>query len=78
MTLFEFARRIYHAKGYRCYPLPVQSVISIGLQLAEFVPFIPRGADQARFLRFDNTVEANDAAEYLELTPLDAWLADVF
>ncbi|MFB6294467.1 MAG: hypothetical protein ABEI97_01790, partial [Candidatus Nanohaloarchaea archaeon] len=78
MTMFDLVRRIYNAEGYACHPLPVQSLMSLGLQLSEFVPFVPYGADQARFLRFDNTVEENDAAAYLDLTGMDEWLASAF
>lgn len=75
MTLFGLVKRLYRAAGYRCYPLPMQPLLKVLLYLAEPLPFVPYGADQARFLSFDNTVAANDAADYIELTSVGAWLA---
>lgn len=74
MTLFQFAKRIYNAEGYRCIPLPVQRVASVGMHLMEFIPFMPFGADQARSLRLDNTVEENDAPAYIDLISVEEWL----
>ncbi len=75
MTLFDLVKKIYNAMGYRCIPVPMQPLIKLVLYLAEPLPFVPYGADQARFLSFDNTVEGNDAADYVELTSVAEWLA---
>jgi NADH dehydrogenase len=74
MTLFQFVRRIYNANGRKCYPLPIQPLMVLGLYLMEPLPLVPYGADQARFLGFDNTVTTNHAENYIELTSVDDWL----
>lgn len=74
MTLFRFVEKIYNANGRRCYPLPVQPLMVLGLYLMAPLPFIPYGADQARFLGFDNTVAKNDAEDHVELTSVGDWL----
>ncbi|MDY6769557.1 MAG: sugar nucleotide-binding protein [Candidatus Nanohaloarchaea archaeon] len=78
MTLYEFVRRVYRANGYPCYAVPCQAAMSLVLQVMEVVPFVPYGADQARFLRFDNTVAENDADRYVELTGMGEWLESAF
>ncbi|MFB6265807.1 MAG: complex I NDUFA9 subunit family protein, partial [Candidatus Nanohaloarchaea archaeon] len=74
MTIYGFVKRIYRSEGYRCVPLPVQPLMKLGLYFAEPLPFVPYGADQARFLEFDNTTGENDAEEYVELTGVEEWL----
>ncbi|MCJ7478578.1 MAG: NAD(P)H-binding protein [Candidatus Nanohaloarchaeota archaeon QJJ-7] len=78
MSLFEFVKKIYRSEGYRCHPLPFQTVMSLGLQITEFLPLVPYGVDQARFLKFDNTTEENDAEEYVVLRSVDRWLSEEF
>lgn len=77
MTIYTLVKKIFRWNGCRCLPLPVTGAMRLGLQVADVVPFMPVGADQARFLRFDNTVDENDAERYLPvLTGVDDWLAD--
>ncbi len=78
MTLFTYVKQLYNAQGYACYPVPVLPVMKAGLYMAEYMPFIPFGRDQARFLSFTNTTQRNDAADYINLTAYDAWLQQEF
>ncbi|MFB6166854.1 MAG: NAD-dependent epimerase/dehydratase family protein [Candidatus Nanohaloarchaea archaeon] len=75
MTIFDLAEKVYGSEGYTCHPLPLHGVISVGFQLSEFLPFIPYGMDQARFLKFDNTLEENDASDYVDLKSVEEWLS---
>ncbi|MDY6773854.1 MAG: sugar nucleotide-binding protein [Candidatus Nanohaloarchaea archaeon] len=76
MTIFEFVKETYRSEGYSCYPIPLQPLMKFGLYLAEPLPFVPYGADQAKYLYLDNTVEENDAEEYVELTGVEEWLEE--
>lgn len=74
MTLYTFVKQLYNARGYACYPAPVLPLMKLGLHVMEYLPFAPFGADQARYLTFDNTTDRNDAAEYVDLTAYTDWL----
>jgi len=64
LTLADVTRMAYRARGKSVSILPIpMAVAGVGLTLADPVPFVPFGADQARSLRMDNTVADNDAAE---------------
>lgn len=74
MTIYGLARKIYHARGYRCLRLPIMSLLKLGFLLADPLP-VPYGRDQARFLSLENVTAENHAAGYLDLTSVDDWLA---
>lgn len=74
MSMFDFVKAVYTARGYRCYPIPVLPLMKAGLQVMEYVPFAPFGKEQARFLDFDNTTENNAAERYVELTSYREWV----
>lgn len=74
MSLFTFVQQLYNAKGYACYPAPVLPIMTLGLHVMEYVPFIPFGKEQAWYLAFDNTTDDNDAPAYTELTSYSDWL----
>ncbi|MFB6086425.1 MAG: complex I NDUFA9 subunit family protein [Halodesulfurarchaeum sp.] len=60
LSLAAVARMAYRAEGksLRIVPIPM-ALTAIGMRLVDPLPFVPFGADQARSLRFDNTVEDN-------------------
>lgn len=79
MTIYDLAQRIYNAKGYRCIPLPLETVMKLTLPAMEVVPFAPFGVDQARYLDLDNTTAENIGATYLDdMTAVDDWIAAEF
>lgn len=78
MSLFEFVRHIYNARGYTCYRLPVLPLMRFGLNVLEYVPFSPFGKEQARFLAFDNTTNENRASDYISLTAVTDWCQEAF
>ncbi len=78
MTLYDLAAAIYEAKGYTCHPVPVQTVMRLGLYTMGVVPFVPYGPDQARFLAMDNVPAHNDAADLVDLSSVTDWIAETF
>lgn len=74
VSLYRMAATVYGAVGYPCWPLPVQAVLVTGCYAAAVVPFLPWGADQARFLRRDSVTGENDAAELVDLETVDDWV----
>jgi len=78
LSLYRFVAQFYNANGYACYPAPVLPVMNLGLRAMEYLPLVPFGADQARYLTVDNTADRNDAAEYCDLTAYREWLDDEF
>ncbi len=61
LTLADVTRMAYRARGQSVSVLPIpMSLAGVGLKIADPVPFVPFGADQARSLRMDNTVTDND------------------
>lgn len=78
MALFDFVKQIYNANGYPCHALPVVPLMKLGLYMFEYVPIIPFGTDQARYLEVDNTTGDNDAEEYADLTAYGDWLEETY
>lgn len=74
MTLFEFVEKIYASRGYSCVPVPARLLLAANLHLAVFLPLIPFGNDQFRFIEMDHTVDVNDAETYIDLASVDEWL----
>lgn len=79
MTIYDFAKHIYRAKGYRCIPVPLEPVMKLMLPALEVVPFVPFGVDQARLLDIDNVTAENIGATCLdEITAYTDWVDDAF
>ncbi|PSQ42001.1 complex I NDUFA9 subunit family protein [Halobacteriales archaeon SW_7_68_16] len=79
LTLREVTELAYEADGKSVTVLPIpMALASIGLSLADPLPFVPFGSDQARSLRVDNTVQNNDVTTFgvtpAELTTLRSYL----
>jgi NADH dehydrogenase len=61
LTLADVARMIQRAKGKSVSIVPVpMSLAEIGMSIADPIPMVPFGSDQARSLQMDNTVSEND------------------
>lgn len=64
LTLADVTRMVHRARGRPVAVVPVpMTVADLGLTVADPLPFVPFGADQARSLRLDNTVADNDVTE---------------
>ncbi|MFP4530965.1 MAG: complex I NDUFA9 subunit family protein [Halodesulfurarchaeum sp.] len=65
VTLAAVARMTYRAEGKPLWIVPIpMALTAIGMRLVDPLPFVPFGADQARSLRFDNTVLTNDVEAF--------------
>ncbi len=65
LTLADVTRLIYEVEGRSVTILPVPMVTAkLGLTVADPLPFVPFGVDQARSLEFDNTVDSNDVTAF--------------
>lgn len=61
LTLAEITRMAARAKGRSATIVPVpMTLTTLGLHLAEYVPPVPMGADQARSLKRDDVIPDND------------------
>ena len=61
LSLADVARMIQRAKGKSVSIVPVpMNLAEIGLSVADPIPMVPFGSDQARSLQMDNTVNEND------------------
>jgi NADH dehydrogenase len=79
LSLADVARMVRRSKGSSVTILPVPMALAdVGLSLAEPVPFLPFGRDQARSLRLDNVTDENDVTAFgvdpAELRTLAAYL----
>ena len=79
LTLADVVELLYESEGRSVRILPIPMVLArSGLTVAEFVPLVPFGRDQARSLEFDNTVGENDVTAFgrspAELTTLSTYL----
>ncbi|MWV41304.1 complex I NDUFA9 subunit family protein [Natrialba sp. INN-245] len=79
LTLADVTELAYHAEGTSVTVLPIpMPVAKIGLALADPLPFVPFGPDQARSLEMNNTVATNDVTAFgvdeAELTTLGSYL----
>ncbi|NEU55711.1 complex I NDUFA9 subunit family protein [Halorussus sp. MSC15.2] len=79
LTLGDVTKLVYRAEGKPANVLPIpMPLVKVGLSAAEFVPFVPFGADQFRSLRLDNTVSRNDidafGVDEGDLTTLSSYL----
>ncbi|MFB6198387.1 MAG: complex I NDUFA9 subunit family protein, partial [Halobacteriaceae archaeon] len=62
LTLAEIARTIRHSRGHPVKILPIPMTLArMGLAIGELIPGFPMGSDQYESLKFDNTVDDNDA-----------------
>jgi NADH dehydrogenase len=65
LTLADVTRMAHRARGQSVSILPIPMALAeVGLKLADPIPAVPFGADQARSLRTDNTVQDNDATAF--------------
>lgn len=65
LTLADVTRMAHRARGQSVSILPVPMALAeVGLKLADPIPAVPFGADQARSLRTDNTVQDDDATAF--------------
>ncbi|SDQ26593.1 complex I NDUFA9 subunit family protein [Natronobacterium texcoconense] len=79
LTLADVTELAYEADGKSVSVLPVPMALAkLGLTVAEPLPFVPFGPDQARSLKIDNTVSDNDVTAFGvdpdELTTLQTYL----
>jgi NADH dehydrogenase len=79
LTLADVARMIQRAKGKSVSIVPVpMSLAETGMSIADPIPMVPFGSDQARSLQMDNTVSENDVdafdVEESELKTLGEYL----
>lgn len=83
LTLAEVTRIVWDVAGKSVRILPVPMALAkVGLTLADPLPFVPLGRDQARVLTFDNVVSTNDVVRFdrdlEELRPFRSAIADEF
>ena len=65
MSLADMTRAYYRARGQSVVILPVPVALSkLGLGLADPLPFVPVGWEQAKSLRYDNVTDDNDLAAF--------------
>ncbi|PSP74075.1 complex I NDUFA9 subunit family protein [Halobacteriales archaeon QS_3_64_16] len=65
LTLADVARMIQRAEGKSVSIVPVpMSLAEIGMSIADPIPMVPFGSDQARSLQMDNTVSENDVGAF--------------
>ncbi|EMA46656.1 complex I NDUFA9 subunit family protein [Halococcus saccharolyticus] len=65
LTLADVAKLAYRAEGKSVSIVPVpMGLTKLGMGLADPLPVIPFGSDQARSLEMDNTVADNDVAAF--------------
>ena len=79
LTLADVARMVQRAKGKSVSIVPVpMSLAETGMSIADPIPMVPFGSDQARSLQMDNTVSENDVdafdVEESELKTLGEYL----
>ncbi|AFZ73826.1 complex I NDUFA9 subunit family protein [Natronobacterium gregoryi] len=79
VTLADVTELVYEADGKSVTVLPIPMLLAkLGLAVAEPLPFVPFGSDQARSLEFDNTITDNDVTAFGRdvdgLTTLRAYL----
>ncbi|TYT62920.1 complex I NDUFA9 subunit family protein [Natrialba swarupiae] len=79
LTLADVTELAYDAEGTSVTVLPIPMPFAkIGLALANPIPFVPFGPDQARSLEMNNTVATNDVTAFgvdeAELTTLGSYL----
>ncbi len=61
LSLAEVTRMVYRSRGKSVRILPVPTALAkVGLTVADPVPFVPLGADQAKSMDMDLVVEDND------------------
>jgi NADH dehydrogenase len=77
MTVFEFARKIFHSKGLPCFPIPL-SLLKPGMRLAAFFRLFGLSKDQISSLYSDSITHSNGAEHYIQLTSVDDWLENAF
>ena len=77
MTVFEFARKIFHSKGLPCLPIPL-FLLKPGMQLVAFFNLFGLGKDQISSLYSDSITHSNGAEKYIQLTSFDDWLENAF
>lgn len=65
LTLSDMTKILYRSDGksVRILPIPM-ALVTLMLSIADPIPKIPFGRDQARSLRVDNTVENNDITAF--------------
>jgi len=79
LTLADVTKAVYRARGQpvTIVPVPVP-VAALGLTLADPLPFVPLGRDQARAFRYENVTDENDLDAFgldpADLTTLDDYL----
>ena len=65
LSLADVTKLVYAADGRSVRILPIPTPLAkLGLGLGDPIPFVPFGAEQARSLEVDNTVEANDVTAF--------------
>jgi uncharacterized protein YbjT (DUF2867 family) len=65
VTLADVTELAYEADGRSVTILPIPMALTkLGLSVADPVPFIPFGPDQARSLEVNNTVDENDVSAF--------------
>lgn len=79
VTLADVTRSVYRARGKPVGILPVPIALAkLGLTLADPLPFIPMGRDQARAFRYENVTDDNAVAAFgvdpTSLTTVDEYL----
>lgn len=61
LTLADVTRLVYRTEGQSITIVPIPMLlVDVGLTVADPLPGIPMGADQASALRMDNTTDSND------------------
>ncbi|MFC1713322.1 NAD-dependent epimerase/dehydratase family protein [Candidatus Poribacteria bacterium] len=75
MTIFEFARKIFHSKGLPCFPIPL-FLLKPGMRLAAFLNLFGLSKDQISSLYSDSITYSNGAENYIQLTSVDGWLGN--
>ena len=77
MTVFEFARKIFHSKGLPCFPIPF-FLLKPGMRLATFLNLFGLSKDQISSLYSDSITNSNGAEDYIQLKSVDDWLENAF
>ncbi len=81
LTLADVTRLYHASRGHPVWIVPVPKLLTtIGFALADPLPIVPFGRDQARSLDIDNTVTSNDVSAFdvepADLGSLRSYLSD--
>ena len=77
MTVFGFAKKIFHRRGMPYFPIPL-FLLKSGMRLATLFNLFELSKDQISSLYSDSITHSNGAEDYIQLTSVDDWLENAF